>query len=58
MKKNYYTIYINLFSSIGFSPKRTQIDFEAPDNTIDYGKVKNTENGIRFYFLQIPETRH
>jgi hypothetical protein len=31
-------------------PKRTKIDFEAPDNTIDYGKVKNTENGIRFYF--------
>jgi hypothetical protein len=39
-------------------PKRTQIDFEAPDNTIDYGKVKNTENGIQDFILQIQVTRH
>jgi hypothetical protein len=51
MKKTITLLTLILFSSIGFSQNGPKIDFEAPDNTIDYGKVKNTENGIRDFIF-------
>jgi hypothetical protein len=51
MKKTITLLTLILFSSIGLAQNGPQINFEAIDNTIDYGKVKNTENGNRDFIF-------
>ncbi len=51
MKKTITLLTLILFSSIGLAQNGPKIDFEAPDNTIDYGRVKNTENGVRDFIF-------
>ncbi|OOV27598.1 hypothetical protein BXU11_09030 [Flavobacterium sp. LM5] len=49
--KNLLTIIAILFISMtSFGQNSPKIEFSAPDNTIDYGKVnKNADNGIRTF---------
>jgi len=42
-------IAIVLFSVIGYSQNGPKIEFSAPDNTIDYGKISKTDNGVRSF---------
>lgn len=57
MKKTITLLTLILFSSIGLAQNGPKINFEAPDNTIDYGRVKNTESGVRdFVFTNTGNT--
>lgn len=42
-------IAIVLFSALGYSQNGPKIEFSAPDNTIDYGKISKTDNGVRSF---------
>ena len=50
MKKNYFILFIALFSASAFAQNGAKIEFKAKDNTIDYGTVsKNDDNGLRIF---------
>jgi Protein of unknown function (DUF1573) len=49
MKKIIFTLVIALMSSLGFAQKGSKIDFEAKDNTIDYGTITKNDSGIRTF---------
>ncbi len=51
MKKTIALIAFALISSIGFAQNGPKIEFEAKDNTIDYGKVNKNENGSRDFIF-------
>ncbi|TDO69774.1 uncharacterized protein DUF1573 [Flavobacterium chryseum] len=40
---------IVLFSVIGYSQNGPKIEFSASDNTIDYGKISKSDNGVRSF---------
>ncbi|MRX67406.1 Protein of unknown function [Flavobacterium resistens] len=42
-------IAIVLFSAIGYSQNGPKIEFAAQDNTIDYGKISKSDNGVRSF---------
>ncbi|OXA95770.1 DUF1573 domain-containing protein [Flavobacterium hercynium] len=42
-------IVILLFSVVGYSQNGPKIEFAAPDNTIDYGKISKSDNGVRSF---------
>ncbi|KUJ61860.1 hypothetical protein AR687_09860 [Flavobacteriaceae bacterium CRH] len=42
-------IVIVLFSVIGYSQNGPKIEFTASDNTIDYGKISKSDNGVRSF---------
>ncbi|TCN57447.1 DUF1573 domain-containing protein [Flavobacterium circumlabens] len=42
-------IIIALFSTIGYAQNGPKIEFAAPDNTIDYGKISKNDNGLRSF---------
>ncbi|MBP4140094.1 DUF1573 domain-containing protein [Flavobacterium geliluteum] len=42
-------IIILLFSAIGYAQNGPKIEFAAPDNTIDYGRISKTDNGLRSF---------
>lgn len=42
-------IIIVLFSAIGYSQNGPKIEFAASDNTIDYGKISKSDNGVRSF---------
>ncbi|KIQ17255.1 DUF1573 domain-containing protein [Flavobacterium pectinovorum] len=42
-------IVIVLFSAIGYSQNGPKIEFSAPDNTVDYGKISKSDNGVRSF---------
>src|SRR6478736_9962159 len=42
-------IAIVLFSAIGYSQNGPKIEFSAQDNTIDYGKISKSDNGVRAF---------
>lgn len=47
MKNIIHIIAIVLISSLGFAQSGAKIQFKAADNTIDYGTVSKSDNGIR-----------
>lgn len=50
MKNLITTIVTVFFSVVTYSQSGPKIEFSAPDNTIDYGKVsKSDDNGIRSF---------
>jgi hypothetical protein len=49
MKKIIFTLVIALMTSLGFAQKGSKIDFEAKDNTIDYGTITKNDSGIRTF---------
>nr|WP_315155462.1 DUF1573 domain-containing protein [uncultured Flavobacterium sp.] len=50
MKNLIIIVVVALFSFTTYSQNSPKIEFSAPDNTIDYGKVnKNVDNGIRTF---------
>jgi hypothetical protein len=42
-------IVILLFSAGGYAQNGPKIEFAAPDNTIDYGQISKTDNGLRSF---------
>lgn len=42
-------IAVVLFSAIGYAQNGPKIEFAAADNTIDYGKISKTDNGVRSF---------
>ena len=42
-------IIILLFSAGGYAQNGPKIEFAAPDNTIDYGQISKTDNGLRSF---------
>jgi hypothetical protein len=42
-------IVIVLFGVIGYSQNGPKIEFTDPDNTIDYGKISKSDNGVRSF---------
>ncbi|PAM95533.1 hypothetical protein B4N84_09710 [Flavobacterium sp. IR1] len=42
-------IVILLFSVVGYSQNGPKIEFAAPDNTIDYGKISKSDSGVRSF---------
>ncbi|WP_166919342.1 DUF1573 domain-containing protein [Flavobacterium poyangense] len=42
-------IVIALFTTIGYTQNGPKIEFAAPDNTIDYGKISKGDNGLRSF---------
>ena len=42
-------IVIVLFSALGYAQNGPKIEFTAPDNTIDYGKISKSDNGVRSF---------
>jgi multidrug efflux pump subunit AcrA (membrane-fusion protein) len=42
-------IAIVLFSAIGYAQNGPKIEFDAQDNTIDYGKISKSDNGVRSF---------
>ncbi|MDW8852854.1 DUF1573 domain-containing protein [Flavobacterium sp. MMLR14_040] len=42
-------IVIVLFSAIGYSQNGPKIEFSAPDNTVDYGKISKSDNAVRSF---------
>lgn len=42
-------IIILLFSVVGYSQNGPKIEFAAPDNTIDYGKISKSDNPVRSF---------
>lgn len=51
MKKKIALVAFALISSIGFAQNGPKIEFEAKDNTIDYGKVNKNDNGSRDFIF-------
>ena len=51
MKKTITLLTLILISSIGLAQNEPKIDFEAAENTIDYGRVKNTASGVRDFIF-------
>lgn len=49
MKNVIKFIVIVLFSVVGYSQNGPKIEFSAPDNTIDYGKISKSDNAIRSF---------
>jgi Protein of unknown function (DUF1573) len=49
MKKIIFTLVIALMTGLGFAQKGSKIDFEAKDNTIDYGTITKNDSGIRTF---------
>ncbi|WP_163400018.1 DUF1573 domain-containing protein [Flavobacterium fluviatile] len=49
MKNVIKFIAIVLFSVAGYSQHGPKIEFSAPDNTIDYGKISKTDNPVRSF---------
>ena len=47
-------IAVVLFSIIGYAQNGPKIEFAAPDNTIDYGKISKTDNGVRSFEFTNP----
>lgn len=42
-------IAVVLFSTIGYAQNGPKIEFAAQDNTIDYGKISKSDNGVRSF---------
>ena len=42
-------IIILLFSVVGYSQNGPKIEFEAQDNTIDYGRITKSDNAMRSF---------
>jgi hypothetical protein len=42
-------IIILLFSVVGYSQNGPKIEFSAPDNTIDYGRITKSDNAMRSF---------
>lgn len=42
-------IAVILFSAIGYAQNGPKIEFAAQDNTIDYGKISKSDNGVRSF---------
>ena len=42
-------IVIVLFSALGYAQNGPKIEFTAPDNTIDYGKISKNDNAVRSF---------
>lgn len=42
-------IVIVFFSIIGYAQNGPKIEFAAPDNTVDYGKISKSDNGVRSF---------
>lgn len=51
MKKTIALVAFALISSIGFAQNGPKIEFEAKENTIDYGKVNKNDNGSRDFLF-------
>ena len=51
MKKTLALVAFALISSIGFAQNGPKIEFEAKDNTIDYGMVTKNDNGTRDFIF-------
>ena len=51
MKKTIALVAFALISSIGFAQNGPKIEFEAKDNTIDYGMVSKNDNGARDFIF-------
>ena len=51
MKKTIALFAFALISSIGFAQNGPKIEFEAKDNTIDYGRVTKNDNGSRDFIF-------
>lgn len=51
MKKTIALVAFALISTIGFAQNGPKIEFEAKDNTIDYGKVNKNDNGSRDFIF-------
>ncbi len=50
MKHFTLSVFLLLFAATGMAQKGPKIEFEAKDNTIDYGEVsKETDNGVRTF---------
>lgn len=49
MKNAASFIAVLLFSAIGFAQNGPKIEFAAPDNTIDYGKISKSDSGLRSF---------
>ncbi|MBZ4042503.1 DUF1573 domain-containing protein [Flavobacterium hibisci] len=49
MKNVIKFIVIVLFSVTGYSQNGPKIEFSAPDNTIDYGKISKGDNAVRSF---------
>jgi len=49
MKNVIKFIVIVLFSVAGYSQNGPKIEFSAPDNTIDYGKISKSDNAVRSF---------
>ncbi|WP_269235173.1 DUF1573 domain-containing protein [Flavobacterium flavigenum] len=49
MKNVIKFIVIVLFSVAGYSQSGPKIEFSAPDNTIDYGKISKSDNAVRSF---------
>lgn len=51
MKKSIALFVFALMSTIGFAQNGPKIEFSANNNTIDYGRVKSTDNGSRDFIF-------
>lgn len=51
MKKTIALVAFALISSIGFAQNGPKIEFDAKDNTIDYGKVNKNDSGSRDFIF-------
>ncbi|UPZ13634.1 DUF1573 domain-containing protein [Flavobacterium humidisoli] len=49
MKNAASFIAVLLFSAISYAQNGPKIEFAAPDNTIDYGKISKGDNGLRSF---------
>jgi hypothetical protein len=49
MKNVIKFVVIVLFSVAGYSQSGPKIEFSAPDNTIDYGKISKGDNAVRSF---------
>jgi hypothetical protein len=49
MKNVAIFIVILFFSVLSYSQNGPKIEFEAPDNTIDYGTTSKADNAIRYF---------
>ncbi|MEN2401016.1 DUF1573 domain-containing protein [Flavobacterium sp. MC2016-06] len=49
MKNAASFIAVILFSTIGLAQNGPKIEFAASDNTIDYGKISKSDNGLRSF---------
>jgi hypothetical protein len=49
MKNVIKFIVIVLFSVAGYSQSGPKIEFSAPDNTIDYGKISKSDNAVKSF---------